>query len=159
MRLAGARLAAARAAEAEAALNLSYTRIIAPVTGVLSRKQVEVGQLVQAGQTIFTIVPDTGVWIDANYKETQLNDIRVGQKVSFSIDAYGAKTFNGVVESIAAATGAQFALLPPDNATGNFTKVVQRIPVRIRPTDPPDAALALRPGMSVITHIDTRAGH
>jgi len=154
--LAQARLAAAQAEQLQAALNESYTRILAPVSGVLSRKQVEVGQLVQTGQTLFTVVADTGVWVDANFKETQLGDIRVGQPVQLEVDAYGGHTFNGVVESIAAATGAQFALLPPDNATGNFTKVVQRIPVRIRPTDPVDANRRLRPGMSVTAHIDTR---
>jgi membrane fusion protein (multidrug efflux system) len=153
VRLAAARLAAAQAGEEQAALNESYTHILVPVTGVLSRKQVEVGQLVQAGQTLFTIVADTGIWIEANYKETQLNDIRVGQTVEFDVDAYGGRTFHGVVESISAATGAQFSLLPPDNATGNFTKVVQRIPVRLRPTDPPDPTHPLRPGMSVNCHI------
>ncbi len=158
VRLAQARLAAAQAELQQAALNESYTRILAPVSGVLSRKQVEVGQLVQTGQTLFTVVADTGVWIDANFKETQLDDIRVGQAVQLDVDAYGGHTFNGVVESIAAATGAQFALLPPDNATGNFTKVVQRIPVRIRPTDPVDQNRRLRPGMSVTAHIDTNTG-
>jgi membrane fusion protein, multidrug efflux system len=155
VRLATARLAASQAEEVQAELNESYTHIIAPVTGVLSRKQVEVGQLVQAGQTLFTVVADTGVWIDANYKETQLNDIHMGQPVEFDVDAYDGRTFNGVVESIAPATGAEFALLPPDNATGNFTKVVQRITVRVRPTDPPDPAHPLRPGMSVNCHIET----
>jgi len=158
VRLAQARLDAAQAEDVQAALNESYTHILVPVTGVLSRKQVEVGQLVQAGQTLFTIVADTGVWIEANYKETQLNDIRVGQPVEFDVDAYGGRAFHGVVESIAAATGAQFSLLPPDNATGNFTKVVQRIPVRIRPTDPPDPVHPLRPGMSVNCHIDLEKG-
>jgi len=154
VRLAQARLEAGRAEVAQAALNLSYTHITAPVSGILSRKQVEMGQLVQSGQTLFTIVADTGVWVDANYKETQLNDIRVGQRVQFDVDAYNGREYNGVVESIAAATGAQFALLPPDNATGNFTKVVQRVPVRIRPTDPVNPAYLLRPGMSVNVHID-----
>jgi membrane fusion protein (multidrug efflux system) len=156
VRLADARLASAKAQQQDAALQETYSRITAPVSGFLSRKQVEVGQLVQPGQTLFTIVADTGVWITANYKETQLNTIRVGKPVIFDVDSYGGKEFHGVVESIAAATGAKFALLPPDNATGNFTKVVQRIPIRIRPTDPPNAAQALRPGMSVNTHILTK---
>ena len=95
VRLAQARLAAAQAEEQQAALNESYTRIIAPVSGVLSRKQVELGQLVQSGQTLFTVVADTGVWVDANYKETQLDDIRVGQSVQLDVDAYGGRTFNG----------------------------------------------------------------
>jgi membrane fusion protein, multidrug efflux system len=156
VRFAQARLASAQAKQTEATLNESYTRITAPVSGVLSRKQVEIGQLVQAGQTLFTVVADTGVWVTANYKETQLDDIRIGQTVEFDVDAYGSCIFHGRVESIAAATGAKFALLPPDNATGNFTKVVQRIPVRIRPTDKPTASCALRPGMSVVTHINTK---
>src|ERR1700722_624526 len=156
VRFAQARLASARAQEQEAALNESYTRVTAPVSGILSRKQVELGQLMQAGQTMFTLVADTGVWVTANYKETQMDDIRVGARVEFEVDAYGSCTFHGRVESIAAATGAKFALLPPDNATGNFTKVVQRIPVRIRPTDKPDANCVLRPGMSVDTHIETK---
>jgi membrane fusion protein (multidrug efflux system) len=156
VRFAQARLASAQAKQTEATLNESYTRITAPVSGVLSRKQVEIGQLVQAGQTLFTVVADTGVWVTANYKETQLDDIRIGQTVEFDVDAYGSCVFHGRVESIAAATGAKFALLPPDNATGNFTKVVQRIPVRIRPTDKPTASCALRPGMSVVTHINTK---
>jgi membrane fusion protein, multidrug efflux system len=156
VRLASARLALAKAQEQDAALQESYTRITAPVSGYLSRKEVEVGQLVQPGQTLFTIVADTGVWVTANYKETQLNTIRIGQKVAFNVDAYGGKEFTGTVESIAAATGAKFALLPPDNATGNFTKVVQRIPVRIRPEGPPDPVHPLRPGMSVYTHIATK---
>jgi len=156
VRYAQARLASAQAQEQEAALNESYTRVTAPVSGILSRKQVELGQLMQAGQTMFTLVADTGVWVTANYKETQMDDIRVGAPVEFEVDAYGSCTFHGRVESIAAATGAKFALLPPDNATGNFTKVVQRIPVRIRPTDKPDANCVLRPGMSVDTHIETK---
>jgi len=156
VRFAQARLASAQARQQEAALNESYTRITAPVSGILSRKQVELGQLVQSGQTLFTLVADTGVWVTANYKETQLDDIRIGQPVEFEVDAYGNCTFHGHVESIAAATGAKFALLPPDNATGNFTKVVQRIPVRIRPNGPASKDCPLRPGMSVVTHVATK---
>jgi len=156
VRLAAARLAAAQAAEQQAALNESYTRITAPVSGVLSRKQVEVGQLVQAGQTLFTVVADTGVWVTGNYKETQLNNIRVGQPVQLTVDAYPGCTAEGRVWSIAAATGAQFALLPPDNATGNFTKVVQRVPVRIYVMRGCGEGRPLRPGMSVNAHIDLR---
>jgi membrane fusion protein (multidrug efflux system) len=146
VRLAAARLAAAQASEEQAALNESYTRITAPVSGVLSRKQVEVGQLVQAGQTLFTVVADTGVWVTANFKETQLNEIRPGQPVEFTVDAYPGYTAEGRVWSIAAATGAQFALLPPDNATGNFTKVVQRVPVRLYVTKGLGDGRPLRPG-------------
>ncbi len=151
VRLARARLQSAEANRANAALQLSFTRITAPLTGIVSRKVVEVGQLIQPGQTLLSIVSDTGVFVTANFKETQLARIRVGQKVDIEIDAYGA-TAEGEVESIASATGAKFALLPPDNATGNFTKVVQRVPVRIR-VKPLGADRPLRPGMSVSANV------
>ncbi len=156
VRLAAARLAAAEAEHEDAVLQLSYTRVTVPATGVMSRKQVEIGQLVQPGQTLFSVVADTGVYVTANYKETQMNDIRVGQPVDFTVDAYPGCTAHGKVESLSAATGARFSLLPPDNATGNFTKVVQRIPVRIQITQGCGADHPLRPGMSVDTHIVTR---
>jgi membrane fusion protein, multidrug efflux system len=154
--LAQARLLTARAARDNAALQLSYTRVTAPAAGLVSRKQVEPGQLVQAGQTLFSIVTDTGAYVTANYKETQLNNIRVGQHVAFSVDAYPGCTAEGIVQSLAGATGAKFALLPPDNATGNFTKVVQRVPIRIQITKGCGDGRPLRPGMSVDTHIQTR---
>jgi membrane fusion protein, multidrug efflux system len=156
VRFAEARLGAAAAARDNAALQLSYTTITAPATGVVARKQVEVGQLVQAGQPLLSVVADTGVWVTANFKETQLADLRVGQKADIEVDAYAGARAHGVVESVSAATGAKFALLPPDNATGNFTKVVQRIPVRIRITQGLDAERPLRPGMSVTAHVETR---
>lgn len=155
VRLANARLGAAQAARDNAALQLSYTKVTAPVSGVVSRKQVEVGQLVQAGQPLLTIVSDTGVWVTANFKETQLADLKVGQPVEIDVDAYGGSA-KGVVESVSAATGAKFALLPPDNATGNFTKVVQRVPVRIRITEGLGKSHPLRPGMSVVAHVSTK---
>jgi membrane fusion protein (multidrug efflux system) len=154
--LAQARVLTARAQLATAALQLGYTHVAAPASGLVSRKQVEPGQLVQAGQTLFSIVTDTGTYVTANYKETQLDDIRVGQHVVINVDAYPGHPAEGVVESLAGATGAKFALLPPDNATGNFTKVVQRVPVRIRITKGAGADRPLRPGMSVDTHIVTR---
>jgi membrane fusion protein, multidrug efflux system len=154
--LAQARVLSARAQRDNAALQLSYTRVLAPASGLVSRKQVEPGQLVQAGQTLFSIVTDTGVYVTANYKETQLNNIRVGQHVVFGVDAYPSCTAEGDVESLAGATGAKFALLPPDNATGNFTKVVQRVPIRIKITKGCGDGRPLRPGMSVDTHITTR---
>src|SRR5882672_8034373 len=129
---ADARVAAARAARDQAALNLSYTRITAPAEGVVSKKSVELGQLVQPGQPLMSLVPLSDVWITANLKETQTADVTPGDPVDFTVDAYGGRHFTGHVESLAPATGARFSLLPPDNATGNFTKVVQRIPVRIR---------------------------
>ncbi|HEV7990311.1 MAG TPA: HlyD family secretion protein [Gemmatimonadaceae bacterium] len=156
VRLAQARLAASQAARDNAALQLSYTRVTAPVTGVVSRKQVEVGQLVQAGQPLLTVVSDTGVWVTANFKETQLVDLKVGQPVELEVDAYGGCTAEGKVESLSAATGAKFALLPPDNATGNFTKVVQRVPVRIAITRGCGADRPLRPGMSIAAHVSVK---
>ena len=156
VRLANARLAAAQAARDNAALQLEYTTIKAPASGRLSRKQVEVGQLVQPGQTLFSIVPDSGVWINANFKETQLADIRVGQPVEIEVDAYGGCTAEGKVSSLSAATGATFALLPPDNATGNFTKVVQRVPVRIDVAKGCGPDRPLRPGMSVNVSVKTK---
>jgi membrane fusion protein (multidrug efflux system) len=155
VRSAEARLAAAQASVAAAQLQLSYAVITAPAAGRVSKKTVEVGQLVSPGQALMSLVDEREVWVVANMKETQLDDIAVGQPVEIEVDAYKGRTFGGRVESIQGATGARFALLPPDNATGNFTKVVQRIPVRIvlgrRPADAPP----LRPGMSVEVAIDT----
>ena len=156
VRLAQARLAGAQASRDNAQLQLSYTRVTSPVTGVVSRKQVEVGQLVQAGQPLLTVVSDTGVWVTANFKETQLSDLKVGQLADLDIDAYGGCQAKGVVESVSAATGAKFALLPPDNATGNFTKVVQRVPARIKITEGCGKDHPLRPGMSVFAHVSTK---
>ncbi len=153
VRLAEARLLAAQAARDNAALQVSYTSIVSPVEGTVSRKQVEVGQLVQAGQTLMSVVSDSGLYVTANLKETQLLRVRAGQKVEFEVDAYAGAVAEGVVESIASATGAKFALLPPDNATGNFTKVVQRVPVRIRITKDLGKDRPLRPGMSVTANI------
>ncbi|MFL5468054.1 MAG: HlyD family secretion protein [Gemmatimonadaceae bacterium] len=155
VRVANARTLAARAAVANAQLQLDYTRITAPASGEVSRKQVEVGQLVSPGQPLLSIVADTGVWVTANFKETQLAKIRPGQSVEFEIDAYGGCVGEGKVASVSGATGAKFALLPPDNATGNFTKVVQRVPVRIAVTKPCAGNHPLRPGLSATVHVDT----
>ena len=155
VRVANARTLAARAAAENAQLQLDYTRITAPALGEVSRKQVEVGQLVAPGQPLLSIVADTGVWVTANFKETQLAAIRPGQPVEFEIDAYGGCVGYGKVASVSGATGAKFALLPPDNATGNFTKVVQRVPVRIAVTKPCPGNHPLRPGLSANVHIDT----
>ncbi len=149
VRLAQARLLAARASRDAAALQLSYTHVSAPEGGRVARKSVEVGQLVQAGQPLMSIVGDGGVWVTANFKETQLDAIRVAQPVEIEVDAYPGCHAEGTVESISSATGARFALLPPDNATGNFTKVVQRIPVRIAVTAGCGDDRPLRPGMSL----------
>ena len=155
VRQAQARVQAARAALDQARLQLSYAHIVAPVAGIVAKRSVEPGQLLQAGQPLLTIVADTGVFVNANFKETQMADMRVGEKADFDVDAYHCRG-HGLVESISAATGSQFALLPSDNATGNFTKVVQRVPVRIRVTDGCGKDRPLRPGMSVEVHVATK---
>jgi membrane fusion protein (multidrug efflux system) len=155
VRLADARLQGAQAAADNAQLQLSYTRVTAPASGIVSRKQVEPGQLIQAGQPLLTIVTDTGIFVTGNFKETQLADLKVGQPAEIEVDAYGGMSAVGCVESLSAATGSKFALLPPDNATGNFTKVVQRVPVRVKITQGLGADHPLRPGMSVNVHVDT----
>lgn len=132
-----------------AKLQLSYTIIKAPSSGVVSKKNVQVGQLVQAGQTLFNIVNDNSTYITANFKETQLDKIRDGQKVNIDVDAYPDLKLTGVVYNFSPATGAKFSLLPPDNATGNFVKVVQRVPVKIKINAGKDVMDKLRPGMSV----------
>jgi membrane fusion protein, multidrug efflux system len=139
---------------AQAELNLKYTKIYAPVTGVLSKRNVEPGQVLQAGQPVFSIVNLDDIWTTANFKETQLKNMRVGQKATIKVDAYGHE-YNGTVESIGAATGARFSLLPPENATGNYVKVVQRIPVRIRFDKDQDPGHQLRPGMSAVPTVFT----
>lgn len=156
VRLADARLGAAQASRDNAALQLSFTKITAPTPGSVSKKLVEVGQLVQPGQTLMNIASDTGLFVTANFKETQLSDLRVGQRVELEVDAYDGAKIEGVVESISAATGARFTLLPPDNASGNFTKVVQRVPVRIRITKGLDTTRPLRIGLSVVAHVVTK---
>ena len=144
-----------QAAVEAAQLNLSYTQIIAPVDGVVTHKQVEPGQIVQQGQGLAVIVPLQDTWVTANFKETQLRGMKPGQKAEVHVDTYG-KTFSGHVDSIAGATGAVLSLLPPENATGNYVKVVQRIPVKIiLDPIPPDVAI-LRPGMNVDATVITK---
>ncbi|MFL5449129.1 MAG: HlyD family secretion protein [Gemmatimonadales bacterium] len=155
VRSADAHLAAAQAAVENTKLQLSYAYITAPVSGTVARRNAEVGALVQVGQTLMSIVPDENVWVTANLKETQLTHVRVGDPAEFTVDAYPGRKFKGRVESVSPATGARFALLPPDNATGNFTKVVQRVPVRIAVDQPAGAPVPLRPGMSVDLTIET----
>jgi membrane fusion protein (multidrug efflux system) len=140
-----------------AKLQLSYTVIIAPTDGVISKKTIQPGQLVQAGQSLFSIVNDNGLYLTANFKETQIENIRIGQAVHINVDAFADHQLNGTVESFAGATGAKFSLLPPDNATGNFVKVVQRVPVRIK-LDKSDKDLIerLRPGLSAKVVVDTK---
>jgi membrane fusion protein (multidrug efflux system) len=144
-----ARVQQMQAALAQAEMNLQYTTIKAPSAGVVSRKAVEVGQVVQAGQPLMALVDLEHTWVVANFKETQLKSMQPGQRAEVEVDALGGKSFKGHIESIAAATGAKFSLLPPENATGNFVKVVQRIPVRIAIDAGEDPNHLLRPGMSV----------
>jgi membrane fusion protein (multidrug efflux system) len=153
---AAAKVEMARAALEQAKLNLSYTEVNAPVGGVVSRKTVEVGQVVQPGQPLLAIVPLDDVWVTANFKESQLKSIRPGQPVEVAVDAYGGRTYRGRVDSIAAATGSRFSLLPPENATGNYVKVVQRVPVKIVLEPGQDRDHLLRPGMSVVPTVFTR---
>lgn len=153
---ADARLAAAEGAVEAARVNLGYTVLLAPTDGIVARRKVEAGELVQQGQTLMTVVPGTDLWVTANLKETQLEQVTPGDPATFTVDAYPGHTFHGVVESVSPATGARFALLPPDNATGNFTKVVQRVPVRVAVTDSALADLPLRPGLSADVTIRTR---
>ena len=143
-----AKVEQARGALEAASLNLSYTDIVAPVNGVATHKQVEPGQIVQAGQGLLVVVPLQDVWVTANFKETQLEKMHVGQPVKITVDAY-ARQYSGKVQRIAGASGARFSLLPPENATGNYVKVVQRIPVRIALDPGQDSDHLLRQGMSV----------
>jgi len=150
-----AKVAQARASLDAAQLNLSYTDVVAPVNGVATHKQVEPGQIVQAGQGLLVVVPLQDVWVTANFKETQLKYMKPGQKAEVKVDTYGM-TFSGHVDSIAGATGGVLSLLPPENATGNYVKVVQRIPVKIvLDPIPPDKAV-LRPGMNVDATVITK---
>ena len=132
----------------QAALNLQYTKVVAPVAGVVSNRTVEVGQNVSPGQELMKVIPLNDVWITANYKETQLRHMKVGQPVTIDVDANG-RSYKGKVDSIAGASGARFSLLPPENATGNYVKVVQRIPVKIVLDPGENKDQSLRPGMSV----------
>ena len=147
-----AKVEQARAAVEAAELNLEYATIVAPVDGVATHKQVEVGQNVQQGQGLMVVVPLHDVWITANFKETQLRSMKPGQKAEVKVDTYG-KTFSGHVDSIAGATGAVLSLLPPENATGNYVKVVQRVPVKIVLDPIPQEKAVLRPGMNVVATV------
>lgn len=154
--LATARLQEARANLDLARLQLEYTVIRAPLAGRITKKSVEVGQVVQPGQPLLAVVLLGDVWVVANYKETQLRGVRPGQPVTMRVDAYPGRTFRGHVDSIQAGTGARFSLLPPENATGNYVKVVQRVPVKIVLEKGSDPDHLLRPGMSVVPTIEIR---
>ena len=149
--------ARASAVQRQAELNLSYTTITAPIDGVVGNRTLRTGQFVQAGTQLMSLVPASGAYLIANFKETQLTDVHAGQKVDIEVDMFPGKTVHGHVDLLAPASGQEFALLPPDNATGNFTKVVQRIPVKIALEG--GAPIELRPGMSVIPTIETLPRH
>lgn len=142
------------AARDVAALHLSYTEIRAPITGVIARRTIEIGQRIEPGQPLMMIVPLGRVYVEANFKETQLSSVRVGQPAQIVADVYPGVVYRGHVESLAPGSGAAFALLPPENATGNWVKVVQRVPVRIALDEPPPADYPLRVSLSVVATID-----
>lgn len=148
-----ARVKQAQAALSQAELNLQYTEVKAPIDGIVSQRKVERGQYVQIGQPMLALVPLHNVWVTANFKENQLKNMRPGQRAVISVDAYGGRKYEGHVDSIAAATGARFSLLPPENATGNYVKVVQRVPVKIVIDRGEDDQHPLRPGLSVIATV------
>ena len=148
---AGANVQKYQAAVEQAQLNLEYTTIAAPGNGIVSKRNVERGQVVQAGQPLLSIVKLDDIWVTANYKETQLEKMKVGQRATIHVDAYN-RDFRGHVDSIGGGTGARFSLLPPENATGNYVKVVQRVPVKIV-FEPGQELSGLRPGMSVVTTV------
>ena len=150
-----ARILQRKAQLEEAELQLSYTKIFAVKDGYITRKSVEPGSNIQAGQPLMALVPLQDAWITANYKERQITHIKQGQKVEFSVDAFPGLTFSGKVDSIMAGTGAAFSLLPPENATGNYVKVVQRVPVKIKIDNASDPKHLLRVGMSVIPTVLT----
>jgi membrane fusion protein (multidrug efflux system) len=151
-----ARVRLAKAALDQARLNLEYTTIKAPVSGTVSKKTVEVGQVVQSGQPLMAIIPQEDIWVTGNFKETQLGEMHPGLAGTVSVDAYGGRIYNVHIDSIASATGAKFSLLPPENATGNYVKVVQRIPVKLVFDQAEDAAHQLRPGMSVVAKVKVK---
>lgn len=150
-----AEITQARANETQAQLNLSYARVIAPADGRVTNRSVEPGAYVQIGQALLVIVPREP-WVTANFKETQLDEMRPGQPVTIHIDAYPDRDFRGHVESVQAGSGARFSLLPPENASGNYVKVVQRVPVRIFFDEMPDGNHAVGPGMSVVPTVQVR---
>ncbi len=140
----------------KALLDLSFTTVKAPFDSVIGNKALQVGQYVQPGTRLLSLVPLDTAYIEANYKETQLDGIRPGQPADVAVDAASGRIFHGTVESIAPASGSQYSLLPPENATGNFTKIVQRVPVRIRVEGDAIRAGVLRPGLSVVTYVNTK---
>jgi len=145
-----------KVAEQKAERDLSFMKIAAPIDGVVANTNVQIGDLVGAGKRLMSIVPLDQVYVDANFKETQVGPLKTGDKASITVDALPGQVFHGTVSGIAGGTGSVFTLLPPDNATGNFTKIVQRVPVRIALDPASTAKHVLRPGMSVVVSIDPR---
>jgi membrane fusion protein (multidrug efflux system) len=153
-----AALMQAKAERDLAQLNVGYTELRAPIDGVIGNRRARVGAFAGAGTQLLAVVPASGLWVDANFKEDQLAEMLPGQPVSIHADVLPGRVFHGHLDSLAPATGAQFSVLPPENATGNFTKIVQRVPVRVR-LDAADNTLGkLRPGLSVTAEVDTKAG-
>ncbi|MDR5815185.1 MULTISPECIES: HlyD family secretion protein [unclassified Caballeronia] len=152
-----AQLEAAQAQMDQTKLDLNDTTLFSPVAGRVGDRTVRVGQYVQPGTRLMTVVPVESVYLEANFKETQVGRMRIGQPATLHVDALKGTDLHGVVESFAPGTGAQFALLPPENATGNFTKIVQRVPVRIRVDTGPETRKVLLPGLSVTVDIDTKS--
>ena len=154
--LANVKQAQARVDQAQ--LNLGYTKITAPATGIVNKKNVQVGANLSVGQDLLTIIPLTDLWVTANFKETQLEKMKAGQEVTIKVDALGGRKFSGKVTQIGGATGSRLSLFPPENATGNYVKVVQRIPVRIDFTNlqQEDSDLVLRPGFSVTPEVKVK---
>ena len=155
----GAALEQAKAEHELAALNLGYTEIRSPIDGVIGNRSARVGAFATIGANLLSIVPAHGLWVDANFKESQLAHMSVGQKVDISADVLPGRRFRGRIASFAPATGAQFSVIPPENATGNFTKIVQRVPVRIVLDDDAAELGTLRPGLSVVARVDERGRH
>jgi membrane fusion protein (multidrug efflux system) len=158
---AAAAAAAVKQAEArveQAQLNLSYTRIVAPIAGVVNKKNVAVGANLSTGQDLMTVIPLTNLWVTANFKETQLVHMCSGQPVTLKVDAYGGRKFSGKITQIGGATGSMLSLFPPENATGNYVKVVQRVPVRVDFTNlqQEDGDYVLRPGLSVTPEVEIK---
>lgn len=153
---ASAQVQAYEAAVQQAQLNLSYTKVAAPLDGFVTHRTVQVGAYIQTGQSLLALVP-TNIYAIANYKETQITKMRPGQPVTIEVDAYPHRTFHGHVDSIQRGAGARFSLLPPENATGNYVKVVQRVPVKILFDDPPNTSLPLGPGMSIVPKVNILA--
>jgi len=158
-RQAQAALAQARAELDATNLQVGYTEVRAPVDGVVGNRRARLGAYAAAGNQLLAIVPSTGLWVDANFKEDQLAHMRAGATVEIRADILRGKVFHGHLASLAPATGAQFSVLPAENATGNFTKIVQRVPVRITLDTQDDALDLLRPGLSVVAEVNTRGGH